>query len=293
MIAGVPPKKSKREFDFSRYQKRYIALNVAYQGFDYYGFARQEGIKETIEEEIFAAVRKTCLVPDGKSWKEMFYSRGGRTDKGVSAAGQVVALEVRSRALVGEEPCSEESELDYPCIINRVLSSKIRVVGWKTVDRSFSARFSAKNREYKYFFVDHDCGLNLSAMKEAANFLVGEHDFRNFCKADVPTVTNFIRSILSVSVKRAPFEVGSFSIIELHISGTAFLWHQVRNIYSSERNGLPFICEFVADQMYCCCSLDGWRREGKATDCSGTPRCHSSQSEASVRDGIGAGSTAL
>lgn len=158
----------------------------------------------------------------------MVYSRGGRTDKGVSAAGQVVALELRSKALLGEEPCPEESELDYPGIINRVLSPKIRILGWKTVDDSFSARFSAKSREYKYFFVDQDRKLNLSAMQAAASFLVGEHDFRNFCKADVPNVTNFIRSVLSASLKRSSLlKAGSFSIIELHIEGTAFLWHQV------------------------------------------------------------------
>lgn len=174
------------------------------------------------------AMRKTRLVPSGKSWREMVYSRGGRTDKGVSAAGQVIALEVRSKALVDELPCQEDEELDYPGMINRVLSPQIRVLGWKTVDRSFSARFSAESREYKYFFVDEDNELNLSAMQEAANHLVGEHDFRNFCKADVPTVTNFVRSILSVSLKRTPlFQIGSFSAIELHISGTAFLWHQV------------------------------------------------------------------
>ncbi len=158
----------------------------------------------------------------------MIYSRGGRTDKGVSAAGQVIALELRSNALVGEEPCPEESELDYSGIINRVLNPRIRILGWKTVKPSFSARFSAKSREYKYFFVDQDCRLNLSAMQAAADFLVGEHDFRNFCKADVPTVTNFIRSVLSVSLKRSSLLMaGSFSIIELHICGTAFLWHQV------------------------------------------------------------------
>lgn len=226
LVTEVCKRKVARQFDFSRYQKRYVALHVSYQGFDYHGFARQESIKNTIEEELFAAIRKTRLIPDGKSWKEILYSRGGRTDKGVSAAGQVVALEVRSKALIDEAPCSEDDELDYPGIINKVLSPKIRVLGWKTVDHSFSARFSAKRREYKYFFIDQDDELNLSAMQEAANFLIGEHDFRNFCKADIPTVTNFVRSILTASLTRTSL-LQNFSAIELHITGTAFLWHQV------------------------------------------------------------------
>lgn len=47
-----------------------------------------------------------------------------------------------------------------------------------------SRRFDARAREYKYFIVQ-DGSLDISAMREAAGHLVGEHDFRNFCKADV------------------------------------------------------------------------------------------------------------
>lgn len=225
-----PKRKKKRDIDFSQYQKRYIALEVAYQGFDYYGFARQDTVDKTIEEELFAAMKISRLIPENSGWKEMMYSRGGRTDKGVSAAGQVVALEVRSQARVDQDSCDEASEYDYCAILNKILSREIRVLGWKTVERSFSARFSAKCREYKYFFVDQDFGLNLSAMQEAADYLVGEHDFRNFCKADIPTVKNFSRKILSASLRRnSNLQFGNFSVIELHIRGSAFLWHQVNN----------------------------------------------------------------
>jgi len=218
----------RKDIDFSKYRKRHVALEMLYQGFEYHGFARQLGIQNTIEEELFSALRKTRLVPEGLDWKEMKYSRGGRTDKGVSAAGQVVALEVRSKGLVCEQPVEEEDELDYAMILNRALSPKIKILGWKTVQSDFSARFSAKHREYKYFFVDYDSRLDVESMRRAAKMLEGEHDFRNFCKADIPSVKTFVRNILAADIRRTDdLKLRKYSGVELHIKGTAFLWHQV------------------------------------------------------------------
>lgn len=220
----------KKDVDFSRYRKRQIALEILYRGFDYHGFARQEGIGRTIEEELFHAFQKTRLVPVGITWQEMKYSRGGRTDKGVSGAGQVVALEVRSRGLTSGDPLPENEEFDYPAILNRVLPTDIRVLGWRTVSDEFSARFCAQYREYKYFFPNCDNSLQIEAMRQAVNYLVGEHDFRNFCKADVPTVKSFERRILSADIKQnESVKLENCSVLELHIQGSAFLWHQVRS----------------------------------------------------------------
>jgi tRNA pseudouridine(38-40) synthase len=67
----------------------------------------------------------------------------------------------------------------------RALPDTIRVLGWTDKPGpDFSARFSCRSREYKYFIVQ-DGSLNVEAMKEAAQYLLGEHDYRNFCKADV------------------------------------------------------------------------------------------------------------
>ena len=164
--------------DFSRYQRRNVALQIVYRGFDYQGFARSEHAERTIEAELFAAMEKTRLVPEGVGWRELGYSRGGRTDKGVSAAGQVVALELRSKALVGRDPVEEGDEYDYCRIINSAMSDNVRVIGWKTIGPEFSSRFSARSRKYKYYFVRRGGEFDLGAMREAAGYLVGEHDFR-------------------------------------------------------------------------------------------------------------------
>ena len=108
---------------------------------DYQGLAVQNNIENTIENKIFEALRKICLIdPEGAMYKCRF-ARCGRTDKGVSALGNVCSLFVRE--LKGD---------DYSQRINRVLPSDIRMLGHCIVPASFDARFSCVFREYNYFF---------------------------------------------------------------------------------------------------------------------------------------------
>lgn len=92
-------KMSQRPFDFSRYNKRHAAFKIAYLGWDFHGFASQETVENTIEGHLFCALSKACLIENRATAN---YSRCGRTDKGVSAFGQVIALDVRSNLLGGD-----------------------------------------------------------------------------------------------------------------------------------------------------------------------------------------------
>ena len=78
--------KARRAFDFSAHGRRHVALKIAYLGWGYQGFASQENTSNTIEEKLFEALTKTRLV---ESRQTANYHRCGRTDKGVSAFGQV------------------------------------------------------------------------------------------------------------------------------------------------------------------------------------------------------------
>ena len=149
----------------SRYAQRYIALRVAYFGTRYNGFAYQADDGQTVEGALLSALTRTRLVVDRESCR---WSCGGRTDKGVSALGQVVALQVRSNMPRGDAAATPEaraghggeggeggkpwSEIDYVGVINRCLPDDVRVLGWAPVADDFSARFSADCRTYKYFF---------------------------------------------------------------------------------------------------------------------------------------------
>ncbi|CAI8040965.1 tRNA pseudouridine(38/39) synthase [Geodia barretti] len=232
------PKKPRTtgNFEFRKYAKRHVALRIAYLGWSYHGFAIQKTPHNTIEAHLFEALEKVKLVEDALNCN---YSRCGRTDKGVSALGQVVSLTVRSNLLEAEgveitEDCTAHErkgdktvELPYMAMLNSTLPEDIRVLSWAPVGPDFNARFNCLHRTYKYFFPKGN--LDISEMREAAQKLVGEHDFRNFCRMDISGgVTNFRRRILSIDVNELSDGDSPYQQCEITIVGLAFLWHQVR-----------------------------------------------------------------
>ncbi|XP_068274502.1 tRNA pseudouridine(38/39) synthase isoform X2 [Nyctibius grandis] len=240
--SGKAKKRSQRPFDFGAYGRRHVALKLAYLGWGYQGFASQENTSNTIEEKLFEALKKTRLVDDRQTSN---YHRCGRTDKGVSAFGQVISLDLRSNLSEGKklnghkgdsegksEGEEEEEELHYTHILNRVLPPDIRALAWAPVEPDFSARFSCLKRTYRYFFPCAD--LDVALMHAAAQRYVGTHDFRNLCKMDVANgVVNFQRTILSAGVTWVEGEGGTelqdpFRLCQFEVMGQAFLYHQVR-----------------------------------------------------------------
>ena len=233
----------KRPFDHTRFRQRHVALRVAYIGINYHGFAIQDDTVSTVELHLYRALEKTCLIASRNSCK---YSRCGRTDTGVSALGQVVGVWVRSKQLAAattttadiadiatsndERPLlSHEEEMDYAATLNRVLPEDIQVIAWCPVPDHFSARFSCSYRLYRYYFAKRL--LNLEKMKEAGLQLQGRHDYRNFCKMDAVNVRNYEREVLSFDIRPATPSAGtSEDLYYMEFKGTAFLWHQVRDM---------------------------------------------------------------
>ena len=80
-----------RLFDMSRYAQRHVALRIAYIGERYAGLAWSSDEVETVESKLLEGLLKTKLI---ESREGCAFSRGGRTDKGVSALGQVCASEI-------------------------------------------------------------------------------------------------------------------------------------------------------------------------------------------------------
>jgi tRNA pseudouridine38/39 synthase len=216
--------RSVKPMDWTKYHTRRIALKVAYLGWNYHGLASQEeDTVETIESHLFRALTTCHLIQDRTSCE---FSRCGRTDRGVSAFGQIFGLRVRSKALVKDgdtlESALDDEELPYVILLNRLLPLDIRVLSWSPVDDNFDARFSCLFRRYKYYFPAN--GLNLDAMNQAAQFYIGEHDFSNFCKIDVSKESErYERTVMEADVS---YLNESFAVF--HVKGKAFLWHQVR-----------------------------------------------------------------
>ncbi|KAL8173772.1 UNVERIFIED_CONTAM: tRNA pseudouridine synthase 3 [Gekko kuhli] len=236
--AGKTKKRQQRPFDFSAYGRRHVALKIAYLGWEYQGFASQENTTNTIEEKLFESLVKTRLVETRQSSN---YHRCGRTDKGVSAFGQVISLDLRSNfsektvdelgITTKDKASSASEEIRYTHILNRVLPPDIRILAWAPVDSNFSARFNCLKRTYCYFFPHGD--LDIALMNTAAQRFVGTHDFRNLCKMDVANgVTNFQRTILNAEVQPVGREITKqqdpFQMYQFEVTGQAFLYHQVR-----------------------------------------------------------------
>ena len=309
-VKKVPFKKERKvskPFDMSRYHQRHVAMQVQYEGSPYMGFAAQAGEEdETVEKHLFDTLLKLRLIADKKACN---YSRCGRTDRGVSALGQVIGLKVRSNLPLDADvearsnlhPCdgitkppptprqhqeideievkgredvktktnrgkarSVKSpdlvlsrpqcvhEIDYCGLMNKNLPEGIRVLSWCETSPEFSARFSAAYRTYRYFFTRKD--LDVSAMQAGADLLVGEHDFRNFCKMNVAEVSNFRREVYYANI--VPFLSNPHderrSVYMLEIKGVAFLWHMVRCIMSvllliGERKEAPAVVTALLD----------------------------------------------
>ncbi|KAF6002551.1 tRNA pseudouridine synthase 3 [Cyanidiococcus yangmingshanensis] len=210
----------------------------------------------SVESALFFALEKVKLVPclhwldDGSApettkvspnrplQSELFgeiwssqgwqYSRGGRTDKGVSAVGQVVSLLVRC-----PPPNSGKLFYDYIRLLNKALPESVRIYAWAPVHDDFSARFSARSRTYKYFIPNMFSEEGLCSMKAAAKMMIGRHDFGNFCKFDAETTKgNTERVVLrcAVDLIRDPIieRLCPRGILEFTVEGQAFLYHQVR-----------------------------------------------------------------
>ncbi|XP_022767999.1 tRNA pseudouridine(38/39) synthase isoform X1 [Durio zibethinus] len=218
----------------THHSKRYVALKVMYFGQRFYGFASEAQMDPTIESEIFKALEKTRLLIGDK--KESRYSRCGRTDKGVSSVGQVIALFLRSNLketdannkISGEliPDTRTEGEIDYVRVLNRVLPNDIRILGWSPVSIDFNARFSCLAREYRYVFWRGN--LNLPAMENAGKKFIGEHDFRNFCKMDAANVHNYRRCVTLFEISSSNIRLEGNQLCAIKVKGSAFLWHQVR-----------------------------------------------------------------
>lgn len=164
-----------------------MRAGVAYDGRDFVGWARQQGLR-SVQGEI---ERVLGLLVGG----EVELVCAGRTDAGVHARGQVVHLDLNAsqydRMLHDREPVTANR-------IDRALPDDIRVTSLELAPEHFDARFSAIWREYTYTVSDSPVGpdplerhrtlawykpLDIDNMNEAATQLLGEHDFAPFCKA--------------------------------------------------------------------------------------------------------------
>lgn len=194
-------------------------ITVSYLGANYCGWQNQKNgisVQEVLEkafEKLFQ--KKTTL------------HASGRTDAGVHAEGQVAHFDMQTSIPPDK----------IPYAINTFLPDDIRVLSCEVADENFHARFSAKRKTYEYrmylsphinplknITAEQVIGeLDLDAMRKAAKFIEGTHDFKCF-EASGSKIIDTCRTVYAVEISDDQND------IVISVTGNGFLYNMVRII---------------------------------------------------------------
>ena len=231
-----------------------LVVKIGYRGAEFSGYAEQEG-ERTVEGEMRRALetllRRPCDI-----------TCAGRTDAGVSALSQYVSLPIHRSEIEGRE------QRRFWRSLMAMTPEDVSIRGLYTAPEGFSARFDALGRAYRYRIATGNIQpvlawnhawwlrseLDPEAMHEAAQCLVGEHDFRSFCKVssaqklieDGRSTSRYIERINVAHV----IEAGE-GLIAIDVEGNAFLHNMVRIMVGSlvevgrGRRGIGWIGEVL------------------------------------------------
>ncbi len=179
-----------------------VALKIAYDGTVFQGYARQPAL-HTVEAEVLRSLVRAGVIRDSK---EARFQSASRTDRGVSALGNVVAFD-------SSFPSSA---------LPRAFNAKARGVwAWGVADvpAEFNAR-SARERWYRYRLQGaHDEGV----LRTTLSLFLGEHDFRSFTRDRTRTVARI--DVAAV--------VREDDIIHLEFRAPSFRWNLVRRLVAA------------------------------------------------------------
>ena len=200
---------------------RNIRLLIAYDGTDFHGWQMQPGYR-TVQETIEQAIRRVAR-------HQITLAGSGRTDAGVHARGQIANFETTC-----EIPCPNLRKA-----IGSRLPKDISIPRADEVPLGFRSTFDAVSKLYRYTI--HNAAarpvgqmqqryayhfwhpLDLDRMRQAADLLVGTHDFAAFASKGSPRETT-VRTVLRLEVARR------FEQVLVDVEGSGFLYNQVRNM---------------------------------------------------------------
>jgi tRNA pseudouridine38-40 synthase len=196
-----------------------VKLTVAYDGTNYHGWQIQPNAN-TIEAELNRHLSELLK-------EDIRVIGASRTDAGVHALGNVAVFDTNARM--------PADKISYA--MNTRLPADIRIQESCQVADDFHPRFCKTVKTYEYRILNrrfpdptkrlytyfYYYPLDVEAMKEAASYLVGEHDFRSFCTMK-PEIESTVRQIYSLSVEKEG------DVILIRVTGNGFLYNMVRII---------------------------------------------------------------
>ena len=236
---------------------RNIKLILAYDGTDFLGWQRQ-GAGRTVQAALENALEKIHKKP-------VALTGSGRTDTGVHAAGQCANFYTSIQSM--------EAGRFVPAL-NSLLPPDVRVLDAAETRRDFHARFDARLRTYRYYFVTRREAPpwelryawhlrrrpDIARLNEYARLFRGEMDCSAFA---VPTDKSKSRSRY---ISRASFFIEGDRLV-FEISANAFLWKMVRSIV-----GTFLRCEekgFESDRLWEIIESRDWNLSGPIAPAEG------------------------
>lgn len=199
---------------------RNLKISIEYDGTRYKGWQKQKNGIPTIQEKIESVLSKM-------TGEDIQVIGCGRTDSGVHAENYIANFHT-------EGTFTTEFMLDY---LYEFLPEDIVVKSMKDTTERFHARYNVKSKTYIYRinnnkfrnvfnrkYVYHtDEELDLEQMRNAAELLVGTHDFQSFTSLK-PNTKSTIRTINYIDITEKD------GMIELEVNGNSFLLNMVRII---------------------------------------------------------------
>jgi tRNA pseudouridine38-40 synthase len=177
-----------------------LAFRVSYLGSRFFG-SQLQASSRTVEGEFIAACQRLSLFGD---WRQAGFMSAGRTDRGVHARGQIIALTTSSSTRAIEA-------------VNFQLPPDIWCTAYTVVPEEFHPRYDARSRTYRYYF--SEIPTETREMVQACQHFLGTHDFSRFARVQDK---NPSRTILAIRMA----EEDGFMFLE--VKAESFLWHQVR-----------------------------------------------------------------
>ena len=196
-----------------------IKLVVAYDGTDYCGWQVQnngETIEGVLNRELSNLLKEDITVIGAS-----------RTDAGVHALGNVAVFDTNTR--IPAEKISFALNTRLPDTIKIQDSCEVALdyhprhcVSFKTYEyQILNCKFPLPTSRLTSYFFHRP--LDVEAMQEAANYLVGEHDFKSFCSSKTQVLTT-VRTIYQLNV------IKEGDRITIRVTGNGFLYNMVRII---------------------------------------------------------------
>ena len=198
---------------------RNIKLLIEYDGKDFNGWQKQPN-KLNIQGEIERAIEEV-------TGEKVDLIASGRTDAGVHALGQVANFKIEKNIPIEK----------IPYALNSKLKKSIRIKKAEEVPEKFHSRYTCKKKTYRYVINNSVQGtaiyrnlqyhfpekLDEEKMNEAAQYLIGEHDFKSF-KASGTSSKSSVRTIYDAKVTR------NGELVTIELTGNGFLYNMVRII---------------------------------------------------------------